>query len=258
MPNSIDLPSLLARLRAAVSTPDCLRVLVDSRSLAHHAIVGFREQLHVPAISRMPRPQWWAERMGWPAGFMQEWIRRNLAGLNPALSGSNVRVDALASWTLPDPAKLPARGSAERARLAAVEFLGTHDIREGLVAAVRRSSGHLGYVSWLRPTSRQPLSVAEARGLVLLAQMYFDALDRVRPQDSSSLLSPMELRCLSWVAYGCTDKEIAAETGRAVDTVRFHVKNILKKLGAANRTHAVALAMQQGLIRLGGSPQKPG
>jgi DNA-binding CsgD family transcriptional regulator len=125
-----------------------------------------------------------------------------------------------------------------------------------VVAAVRRGSGQLGYVSWLVPVSALPLSVAESRGLVLLAEMFFDALDRVRPPEPGHRLSVIERRCLGWSAYGCTDKEIAAEMQRSMDTIRFHMKNILKKLGAANRTHAVAVAMQQGLIRLGSTPRR--
>jgi DNA-binding CsgD family transcriptional regulator len=34
------------------------------------------------------------------------------------------------------------------------------------------------------------------------------------------------------------------------------MKNVLKKLGAANRTHAVAVGIQKGIIRLGSTPQR--
>ncbi|MCP5327226.1 MAG: helix-turn-helix transcriptional regulator [Sinobacteraceae bacterium] len=93
------------------------------------------------------------------------------------------------------------------------------------------------------------------RSLLTLAQAFFDALDRVRPDTLLQNLTLREIECLSWAAYGCSDKEIAQEIGCAHDTVRFHIKNIVRKLGASNRTHAVAVAIQQGVIRLGGRPR---
>ena len=53
---------------------------------------------------------------------------------------------------------------------------------------------------------------------------------------------------LAWVAQGLPNKEIAERLAISQRTVKFHVSSIMGKLGAANRTEAVALAVQQGLI----------
>ena len=47
---------------------------------------------------------------------------------------------------------------------------------------------------------------------------------------------------------GKTNQEIADHLTLSVGTVRFHVSNILSKLGVSNRTEAVSLALQQKLI----------
>jgi DNA-binding CsgD family transcriptional regulator len=251
------LAELLRQLRGAATAADCLNALVASREMACTRIVGFREGRHLPAVARLPRPTWWAERMGWPRGFVQEWIRLNYGQIDPSLGGAALRPGRLARWELPEPTQSGgARGQAG-SRLPAIEFLLRYGIRTGVVAAVRRRSGSVGYVSWLVPVrARVELAPAYSRSLLLFAEMFFEALDRVRPPDPLALLSAHERRCLAWAAYGCTDKEIASEIGRSMDTVRFHMKNVLKKLGAANRTHAVAVGIQKGIIRLGSTPQR--
>lgn len=63
-----------------------------------------------------------------------------------------------------------------------------------------------------------------------------------------SILSPRECECLSWAALGKTSPEIAIILDRSVETVRLHIKNAMLKLDASTRTHAVAKAVQMGVI----------
>ncbi|MBS0502528.1 MAG: VOC family protein [Proteobacteria bacterium] len=50
------------------------------------------------------------------------------------------------------------------------------------------------------------------------------------------VLTPAEWRVLEFVRHGLTNPAIAARMGASTDTVKFHVANILVKLGAGNRT----------------------
>ncbi|AEG50849.1 transcriptional regulator, LuxR family [Sphingobium chlorophenolicum L-1] len=61
-------------------------------------------------------------------------------------------------------------------------------------------------------------------------------------------LTPLEVSCLRWIGRGKTDDEVAAIMGRARPTIRFHLQNAAKKLGAVNRTQAVFLAAQLGFL----------
>jgi len=63
-------------------------------------------------------------------------------------------------------------------------------------------------------------------------------------------LTPREVEVLGFVARGLANKEIAHKLGTANGTVKMHVQNILEKLGASDRTHAVTLAIERGILHL--------
>ena len=63
-------------------------------------------------------------------------------------------------------------------------------------------------------------------------------------------LTPREKDVLRWLAQGMSNRSIAAQLHVNERTVKFHVSAILAKLEAANRTQAVMIALEQGLISL--------
>ena len=63
-------------------------------------------------------------------------------------------------------------------------------------------------------------------------------------------LTPRETEVLSLVAKGLSNAEVAARIGRTEGTVKVHLKNILQKLDASDRTEAVTTALRRGFIRL--------
>jgi DNA-binding NarL/FixJ family response regulator len=63
-------------------------------------------------------------------------------------------------------------------------------------------------------------------------------------------LSTREIGVLRLIANGNANKEIACQLSIAEETVKSHITNILAKLGANDRTHAVTLALKRGIIEL--------
>jgi DNA-binding NarL/FixJ family response regulator len=63
-------------------------------------------------------------------------------------------------------------------------------------------------------------------------------------------LTPREIEVLQYVAKGFGNKEIGVRLGTAAGTVKMHLQNILSKLGASDRTHAVTLAIRRGIIHI--------
>jgi len=78
-----------------------------------------------------------------------------------------------------------------------------------------------------------------------------DELEEMQPathDEDPGALSPRQLDVLRLVALGANASQIAAELSISEATVRTHVKNVLERLGAHNRAHAVAIAMTSGLL----------
>jgi DNA-binding NarL/FixJ family response regulator len=81
---------------------------------------------------------------------------------------------------------------------------------------------------------------------------------RIPPEVASQLaehatdetLSAREIEVLRLISGGNANKEIAAQLSIAEETVKGHIKNILAKLGANDRTHAVTIALKRGIIDL--------
>ncbi len=68
--------------------------------------------------------------------------------------------------------------------------------------------------------------------------------------DALGSVTPRESEVLNLLGQGLQNKEIAAQLGISERTVKFHVGSILSKLNAGNRTEAVTIAVQRGLIEL--------
>lgn len=67
---------------------------------------------------------------------------------------------------------------------------------------------------------------------------------------TDALLTAREIEVLRLIATGHANKSISARLAINDETTKSHVKNILAKLGANDRTHAVSLGLKRGIISL--------
>jgi len=67
---------------------------------------------------------------------------------------------------------------------------------------------------------------------------------------AADALSEREVEVLRCVARGAANKEVAIRLHISEETVKVHMKHILEKLAATDRTHAVTIALSRGIIEL--------
>lgn len=97
---------------------------------------------------------------------------------------------------------------------------------------------------------RGPLSTHEIMALYYISQHVYSALLKVTQVDSAlgNPLSEREVECLGGAADGLTTEVIAAQMGITPHTVNYHFTNSVRKLGARNRLHAVAIALRRNWL----------
>ncbi len=75
-----------------------------------------------------------------------------------------------------------------------------------------------------------------------------DVVNQLALHTGQDALSDREVQVLGLIARGNSNKAIAAYLSISADTIRDHVKKILGKLAARDRTHAVAIGVKRGII----------
>ena len=73
---------------------------------------------------------------------------------------------------------------------------------------------------------------------------------RLEARAPYSELSPREHEVLALIAQGRNNKEIASALGITEGTVKCHVTMILNRLGVSDRTQAVVVALQRGIVHI--------
>jgi two-component system, NarL family, response regulator len=109
---------------------------------------------------------------------------------------------------------------------------------------------------------------AGARAYLLKSLLHRELLDTIRavhsgqrripPEIAAQLadhaaddaLTVREIEVLRNIAEGCSNKIVADRLSITEETVKAHVKNILSKLGANDRTHAVTIGLKRGIFEL--------
>jgi len=120
---------------------------------------------------------------------------------------------------------------------------------KGDVNALRAlRAGAVGYLlkGQLRTELVETIRAVHAGGRRIPAEIATDLAAHLG-EDS---LSEREIQVLRSVAQGNSNKRVAAQLGVSEETVKAHMKSIVSKLNANDRTHAVTIALRRGILEL--------
>jgi two-component system NarL family response regulator len=134
------------------------------------------------------------------------------------------------------------RGFPEACVLVLTTYDGDEDIHRALQAGAR------AYL--LKDMSREEL-LATIRAVHSGAHRLSPAAAaHLAERVHQSELTSREIEVVERIASGMSNRQIGADLGISEATVKTHVNNIMGKLGANDRTHAVTVALRRGFIRL--------
>lgn len=150
-------------------------------------------------------------------------LRRGLGGADGSLDGSEA---------------IRALRKAE----ASLGIVAHGDRPERHIAAVAIQAGATAYVSRTAAAGDLRRAVQAA----LANERFVDPA--VPPKGSRGKLTHRQREILQLLANGESTTVAARELGLSEETVKTHTKNALARLGARNRTHAVAIALRESLI----------
>jgi two-component system, NarL family, response regulator len=149
--------------------------------------------------------------------------------------------------------RMPELSGVEAIALICAEFaeariivLTTYDRDEDIYRGLR--AGAKGYVL----KDAEPDELMTAIRLVHSGQQYIPLAvgAKLVERMGSAELSERELEVLRLMSAGKSNLEVGTALSIAEGTVKFHVKNILSKLGVSDRTQAMIIALKRGIITL--------
>ncbi len=217
--------------------------LKDIRALGYHAFDAF--SLDPETLNSPVREGNWAIT-SYDLGFVRDYLAEGMAAICPALTEASRSLTPFDYVALLD----SCRGNASaRWQKRALRLFGIRHAWLVPMNSLRCLRGVTVYMKGGGAKAAQRFE--ETRQEIHMKSLYFfdelQALSPSIPPDMARTLSRMgpltrrEAECLRWAAEGKTNWEIATILDISENTVRFHFKNLLRRLNATSRAQAVAL-----------------
>jgi DNA-binding CsgD family transcriptional regulator len=232
-----------------LAAADALKAIGQSIGMPHPAVI---DDYSTNRLLTIEDGRALTSVLGWEPEFVEQWLRQKLHLVSPIAAVCRMSTRPFA-WESAAVAR--AFKDARGRKQAQWPLTPAQGVFGGITVPIHLPRGRTGSVSWYsRDRSVDVAAILDRHAdmLRLAAHRFMDLVYAMRAEQGASVetphLSDRELECLTWAALGRTDVEIGSIIHRSPTTARFHIDNAVRKLGARNRTHAVAIAAESGLI----------
>jgi DNA-binding CsgD family transcriptional regulator len=246
--NSAELRRALQRLDRAPDFGVAQQALKDIAWAIGMPVLAWSADVSRPSFN--PHIDAFLRREGWPDEIMKLWWKRNGMLKNPLYVRCRTHALPFVTSVLD---KLPA-GRPELRQI--IETLRRMEVESLITTPIHLPRGQVAMVTWGGPFSASDaneLLSQSSTELLAAGHHYMHAYRKMlgaqqTREEDLCRLTFREWECLRLTAQGCREAEVASLIGLSQTTVRYHLDNVIRKLGASNRTHAVAIAAQLGIL----------
>ncbi|MER9356241.1 LuxR family transcriptional regulator [Mesorhizobium sp. M0514] len=188
----------------------------------------------------------WAIILKYPDEWRQRYFKMGYGRIDPIIKASVKRAHAF-RWS--EMYKDASTTEDERRILDEAAMFG---LRSGISVPLRGPNDSFAIMSFAQPCNRECPN--RTISYLQFAAVHFQ-LRAAKFENQSGVgevpkLSLRERECILWVTRGKSSWETGKILGISVNTVNFHIKNVMRKLNAANRTAAAIKAVSLGIIDL--------
>ncbi|MER9977823.1 LuxR family transcriptional regulator [Mesorhizobium sp. M0085] len=182
----------------------------------------------------------------YPDEWKERYLKMGYDRIDPLIKKSRRRVGAV-RWS-----EVYRDASTTENERRVLDEAATFGLRSGITVPLHGPAGSFTIMSFAQPLEREFRNTTMT--YLQLAALHFH-LRVTKFANSSALkqahgLSAREKECVLWAARGKSSWEIGIIVGISINTVNFHLKNVMRKLDAPSRTVAAIKAVDLGIIEL--------
>jgi len=234
---------IIEQCHRAKSSTDISKLITQSlRKLIPHSMTAY-------GIGELPSRKIFAHaNIGFPENYLQEVIDKHQLLASPVAKQwiETKRPILILDKTIPKKFPLIWQQSFRQNKI-------NNLIAHGLVDMTGKQTSYFSFANFKQEPGERELHIIDlvVPHLHVAITRCFDSSQEMNKSNAKkSVLSKRETEILGWVYHGKTNIEIGELLSISGFTVKNHIKNILEKLEAANRTHAVAKAVSIGIIEV--------
>jgi DNA-binding CsgD family transcriptional regulator len=207
---------------------------------------GFENSCMAKLVDGRIREAYWME---FPEGHLETYLAEGWQNIDPVLAFT-ARARRPFLWDQEAP-----RLQLEPAQIALLDECKRAGVHSIVVSPIHEPDGSCNVVGASRrhPEPPDPARVPILQACFSQVWCRYTALTGasvVTDPQNAVALTQKELEVLKWIKVGKSNADISEIMSLSTKTVEYHVGNILRKLGATNRTTAVVIAIQRQLLAL--------